>query len=195
MIERFLDTISIPRSYLWKHFKNGFKIINFKTCLKIKTFHCMDESADDTHYIDNLLLVCQYRNHHLVDWCLEYYQIPLPLIYIRLGKRGSEINNFRRCANSQVAEEPHVDSYLQRESLYSWNLFIMFNIKWLLGGGGWGGEKIREEMRPQTLRRPVARPLGGAEVLVAVRGPSPGERGGKKNSECSKGAGMIIGKF
>ena len=41
-------------------------------------------------------------------------------------------------------------------------------------------EKTRPETRPETQRRPVVRPLGGAEVLVAVRGPSPGEGGGKK---------------
>ena len=38
--------------------------------------------------------------------------------------------------------------------------------------------------RPKTQRRPTARPLGGAEVLVAVRGPSPGEGGGK-NPSCA----------
>ena len=34
-------------------------------------------------------------------------------------------------------------------------------------------------------RRPTVRPLGGAEVLVAVRGPSPGEGGGKKQVNVS----------
>ena len=32
-------------------------------------------------------------------------------------------------------------------------------------------------------RRPVVRPLGGAEVSVAVRGPSPGEGGGKNQPD------------
>ena len=36
-------------------------------------------------------------------------------------------------------------------------------------------------MRPQTQRRPTARPLRCAEVLVAVRGPSPGEGGREKH--------------
>ena len=38
-------------------------------------------------------------------------------------------------------------------------------------------------MRPQTGRSPIARPLAGGEVLVAVRGPSPGEGGGKNVSK------------
>ena len=38
----------------------------------------------------------------------------------------------------------------------------------------------RDKTRPETRRRPVVLPLRGAEVLVAVRGPSPGEGGGKK---------------
>ena len=40
--------------------------------------------------------------------------------------------------------------------------------------------KTRPQTQLETQRRPTARPLGGAEVLVAVRGPSPGEGGGKK---------------
>ena len=35
-------------------------------------------------------------------------------------------------------------------------------------------------------RRPVVRPLGGAEVLVAVRGPSPGEGEGKTKALVGK---------
>ena len=39
--------------------------------------------------------------------------------------------------------------------------------------------KTRPHTREETQRRPAARPLGGAEVLVAVRGPSPGVSGGE----------------
>ena len=44
--------------------------------------------------------------------------------------------------------------------------------------GGWikSGPKIG----PKLKKDQAARPLVGAEVLVAVRGPSPGEGGGKK---------------
>ena len=45
------------------------------------------------------------------------------------------------------------------------------------GGGGGGGTKPVE--KPGAAQ--FARPLRGAEVLVAVRGPSPGEGGGKKS--------------
>ena len=41
-------------------------------------------------------------------------------------------------------------------------------------------DKTRRETRPETQRRPIVLPLRGAEVLVAVRGPSPGPRGGGK---------------
>ena len=41
-------------------------------------------------------------------------------------------------------------------------------------------DKTRQETRIETRRRPVVLPLRGAEVLVAVRGPSPGEGGGKR---------------
>ena len=48
-------------------------------------------------------------------------------------------------------------------------------------GGGSGGET---KPGPKPVEKPgaarFARPLRGAEVLVAVRGPSPGEGGGKK---------------
>jgi len=40
-------------------------------------------------------------------------------------------------------------------------------------------DKTRTQMRQETQRRPIVLPLLGAEVLVAVRGPSPGEGGGK----------------
>ena len=43
-----------------------------------------------------------------------------------------------------------------------------------------GREKTPEKTQKEMRRRPIVRPLGGAEVLVAVRGPSPGEGGGKK---------------
>jgi hypothetical protein len=42
-------------------------------------------------------------------------------------------------------------------------------------------EKTRPETRPETRRRPVVLPLRGAEVLVDVRGPSPGEGGREKD--------------
>ena len=51
---------------------------------------------------------------------------------------------------------------------------------WAGGWRGRGPEKTQPQTRRQMQRRPVARPLGGAEVLVAVRGPSPGEGGGNK---------------
>ena len=41
-------------------------------------------------------------------------------------------------------------------------------------------DKTRIETRIETQRRPVVLPLRGAEVLVAVRGPSPGEGGREK---------------
>ena len=44
---------------------------------------------------------------------------------------------------------------------------------------GAGPEKTQPQMRDKTRDRRFARPLRGAEVLVAVRGPSPGEGGGK----------------
>ena len=50
------------------------------------------------------------------------------------------------------------------------------------------GKKIQRQMR----RRPTVRPLGGAEVLVAVRGPSPGEGGGK-NILLNKDLLLLIG--
>ena len=40
-----------------------------------------------------------------------------------------------------------------------------------------------DKTRIETQRRPIVRPLGGAEVLVAVRGPSPGEGGGKNQAK------------
>ena len=43
-------------------------------------------------------------------------------------------------------------------------------------------------MRLEMQRRPIVRPLRGAEVLVAVRGPSPGEGGrGNKHSLPNRG--------
>ena len=52
------------------------------------------------------------------------------------------------------------------------------------GGGGGTGTKPGPKPGPKSGKKPsaarFARPLGGAEVLVAVRGPSPGEGGGKK---------------
>ena len=54
-------------------------------------------------------------------------------------------------------------------------------------------------MRPQRGRRPIARPLAGGEVLVAVRGPSPGEGGGKNKLPAiiwvSRNSGRIQSKF
>ena len=44
-------------------------------------------------------------------------------------------------------------------------------------------EKTRPETRIETQRRPVVLPLRGAEVLVAVRGPSPGEGGREKTRQ------------
>ena len=41
-------------------------------------------------------------------------------------------------------------------------------------------DKTRTQIRQETRRRPVVLPLRGAEVLVAVRGPSPGEGGREK---------------
>ena len=41
-------------------------------------------------------------------------------------------------------------------------------------------DKTRTQIRIETQRRPVVLPLRGAEVLVAVRGPSPGEGGREK---------------
>ena len=42
---------------------------------------------------------------------------------------------------------------------------------------------MRDKTRTQIRRRPIVRPLDGVEV--AVRGPSPGERGGKKKRRTS----------
>jgi len=42
-----------------------------------------------------------------------------------------------------------------------------------------GRDKTRPQTQLETQRRPIVRTLGGAEVLVAVRGPSPGEGEGK----------------
>ena len=54
-----------------------------------------------------------------------------------------------------------------------------------LGGREGGGGGRRTKPRPKCSAKPgtarFARPLRGAEVLVAVRGPSPGEGGGKKS--------------
>ena len=43
--------------------------------------------------------------------------------------------------------------------------------------------------------RPTVRPLGGAEVLVAVRGPSPGEGRGKKREIQKKWGKVNYGNF
>ena len=48
------------------------------------------------------------------------------------------------------------------------------------GGGGGGRTKPGPKPGPKTGTARFAHPLRGAEVLVAVRGPSPGEGGGKK---------------
>ena len=52
-----------------------------------------------------------------------------------------------------------------------------------LGGGEGGGGGGRTKPGPKRVEKPsaarFAHPLRGAEVLVAVRGPSPGEGGGK----------------
>ena len=56
-----------------------------------------------------------------------------------------------------------------------------------LGGGEGGGGGGRTKPRPKCVEKPsaarFAHPLRGAEVLVAVRGPSPGEGGGKNEKE------------
>ena len=49
-----------------------------------------------------------------------------------------------------------------------------------LGGREGGGGGTGTKPSPKCSAARFARPLGGAEVLVAVRGPSPGEGGGKK---------------
>ena len=53
-----------------------------------------------------------------------------------------------------------------------------------LGGREGGGGGGRTKPRPKPVEKPsaarFAHPLRGAEVLVAVRGPSPGVGGGKK---------------
>ena len=55
-----------------------------------------------------------------------------------------------------------------------------------LGGGEGGGGGGRTKPRPKPVEKPsaarFAHPLRGAEVLVAVRGPSPGEGGGKNDT-------------
>ena len=52
---------------------------------------------------------------------------------------------------------------------------IFANVQEFLGG--------RRKTRPQTQRRPTARPLAGGEVVVAVVGPSPPSRvEGKKGA-------------
>ena len=48
------------------------------------------------------------------------------------------------------------------------------------GGGSGGGTKPRPKPGPKTGAAKFARPLRGAAVLVAVRGPSPGKGGGEK---------------
>ena len=54
------------------------------------------------------------------------------------------------------------------------------------GGGSGGGTKPGPKPGKKPGKKPsaarFAHPLRGAEVLVAVRGPSPGEGGGKKYS-------------
>ena len=62
-----------------------------------------------------------------------------------------------------------------------------------LGGREGGGGGGRTKPRPKPVEKPsaarFAHPLRGAEVLVAVRGPSPGEGGGK-NCKPKLGAGL-----
>ena len=59
---------------------------------------------------------------------------------------------------------------------------------WAGGGGTKPGPKIRKDQ--------AARPLAGAEVLVAVRGPSPGEgRGNLYRSPVSIFSFFKIAKF
>ena len=48
------------------------------------------------------------------------------------------------------------------------------------GGGSGGGTKPRPKPGQKPSAARFAHPLRGAEVLVAVRGPSPGKGGGKK---------------
>ena len=55
------------------------------------------------------------------------------------------------------------------------------------GGGSGGGTKPR----PKTGAARFARPLRGAEVLVAVRGPSPGPRGGGKKKRVGQRDGGV----
>ena len=43
-------------------------------------------------------------------------------------------------------------------------------------------QRGRRKTRPQTQRRPTARPLAGGEVVVAVVGPYPREGGGKNEN-------------
>ena len=45
-------------------------------------------------------------------------------------------------------------------------------------------KKTQTQMQLETRRRPIVHPLRGAEVLVAVRGPSPGEGGREKLYNC-----------
>ena len=61
---------------------------------------------------------------------------------------------------------------MQRKSLYHYYYSIEERRE---GGAGKNPAPNPAQMRD----RPTVRPLGGAEILVAVRGPSPGEGGGK----------------
>ena len=55
-----------------------------------------------------------------------------------------------------------------------------------VGGGGTGTKP-----GPKSGKDQAARPLAGAEVLVAVRGPSPGEGGGKNVFGCRKAGSFV----
>ena len=99
------------------------------------------------------------------------------------------LSNFRRCGDSQAAEEAHVDSFATKIPL-PWSLsgmILALNNRTARAGtesGARGGAP--EKPGPKPGQRPgfshAARPLAGAEVLVAAGGHYPGEVGEEKNN-------------
>ena len=80
----------------------------------------------------------------------------------------------KKCVNPSQMKKKNIEELGERE-----------------GGGGGGRTKPGPKPGPKTGTARFAHPLRGAEVLVAVRGPSPGEGGGKKTQESEKIAARI----
>ena len=94
-------------------------------------------------------------------------QITAPACWIRWRDHASPTENEFKYHKRE--------KYNENEDYYS-----MEELGGREGGGGGGRTKPEAKPGPKTGTARFAHPLRGAEVLVAVRGPSPGEGGGKQ---------------